>query len=158
MNRWMKRMCGAAIVMAIPCLAQEAGSRPCTPAMLKGAYLVTISGTRPAPRVAPGGTGMVGTIEAVTGVFLQMFDGKGGLTQASQVVVKGAISGLFPDEPGAGTYDLDANCTGSFTVRLPQLAAPLENRMIVFDNGRRFKAVVVAPQALMISVEGVRVD
>jgi len=158
MNRWMKRLFGFSIVMALPCFAQETPSRPCTPAMLKGAYVLTISGSRPAPRVTPGSTGAVGAIETVIGMILHHFDGKGGFTQANPAIVKGSISGLFPDEPGSGTYELDASCTGSFSVRLPQLPAPLENRMIVYDNGRRFKALVVAPLPIMIAVDAVRID
>ncbi len=157
MNHWIKPLFAFASLLAIPCFAEEAAPRPCTTSMLKGAYLITLSGTRPAPRVAPGVTGTPGAIESVTGVILQVFDGRGGFTQASQIV-KGAISGLFPEEPGAGTFEVNADCTGSFTVRLPQLPAPLENRMIVYANGRRFKALVAAPQPIMISVEGVRVD
>lgn len=143
---------------ALPCMAQGFRGRPCDTSMLKGTYVLTINGTRPAPRVLPGLPGTPGTIESVIGVFLQIFDGKGGFYHAEPVVVKGALSGLFPDQPGTGTYEVAANCTGSFTVNIPQLPAPLENRMVVFDNGKRFRAVVVSPQALMISVEGKRID
>jgi hypothetical protein len=139
-------------------VAEEAENRPCTASMLKGAYVLTITGTRPAPRIAPGVTGTPGTLESVLGIFIQIFDGKGGLRQEDPVIVKGSLSGLFPDQPGTGTYEVSANCSGSFRVNLPQLPAPLDSQMVIFDNGRRFKAVVVSPQALMIAVEGHRVD
>lgn len=145
-------------VTAMPCLAEESHNRSCGVSTLKGTYVLTISGTRPAPRVLPGLAGTPGTRESVTGVFLQIFDGKGSFFHATPVVVKGELSGLFPDQPGTGTYEVAVNCTGSFTVSLPQLPAPLENQMVVFANGKRFKAVVVSPQALMISVEGTRID
>jgi hypothetical protein len=159
MTIFMKAIAVALIAgTAMNCVAEESDSRPCTAAMLKGPYLLTITGTRPAPRVAPGVTGTPGTLESVLGVFLQIFDGKGGLRQEDPVIVKGSLSGLFPDQPGTGTYEVSANCTGSFRVHLPQLPAPLDSQMVIFDNGRRFKAVVVSPQALMIAVEGHRVD
>ncbi|MEJ7607796.1 MAG: hypothetical protein WKF37_16370 [Bryobacteraceae bacterium] len=132
--------------------------RSCDTWSLKGTYLLSLSGTRPAPFVLPGLTGSPGTTEVVSGLFLQTFDGKGGFTQAAPVIVKGALSGLFPDQPGSGVYSVNANCTGSFTVNLPQLPAPLENRMIIVNGGKEFRAVVVSPQALMISVMGKRID
>jgi hypothetical protein len=140
------------------CAAQESGPRKCDLDTLRGTYVLTISGTRPAPRVLPGLSGTPGTIEAVTGVFLQVFDGKGKFYLEDPVTVKGALSGLFPDQPGTGTYEVNANCTGSFSVNLPQLPAPLENHFVVFDKGKRFRAVVVSPQPLMISVEGERIN
>lgn len=144
---------------SLSCFAQEdAPARPCNPAMLKGTYLLTISGTRPAPRIAAGVTGTPGTPEAVVGVVLHVFDGKGGFVQAAPSIVKGALSGLFPDQLGTGTYEVRANCSGAFTVNIPQLPAPLENQMVLYDNGRRFKALVSSPQALMIAVEGTRID
>jgi hypothetical protein len=159
MTVFTKAMAMAVIAGFAPhCLAEDAQSRPCTASMLKGAYVITLTGTRPAPRIAPGLSGTPGTLESVLGVFLQIFDGKGGLRHDDPVIVKGSLSGLFPDQPGTGTYQVSANCSGSFQVNLPQLPAPLDSQMVILDNGRRFKAVVVSPQALMIAVEGHRVD
>lgn len=160
MNRFSNLFFAACIGWtAIPGMAQESVSfRPCEVSTLKGTYLLTISGTRPAPRVLPGLVGTPGDIETVTGIFLQIFDGKNGLFQAPPVTVKGALSGLFPDQPGRGSYELETDCTGTFTVHLPQLPAPLVNRMVVYDRGKSFRAVVSSPQALMIQVEGQRID
>lgn len=147
-----------AAVIAFSGAAQASGHRDCDASTLRGTYVLTIAGTRPAPRILPEMQGTPGTVEAVIGVFLQIFDGKGGISQEGPVTVKGALSGLFPDQPGSGTYEVAANCTGSFVVNLPQLPVPLQNRMVVLDKGKRFRAVVVSPQTLMISVEGKRID
>jgi hypothetical protein len=150
-------LAAAICATALPAMAEEANHRSCGVSMVKGTYMISLEGTRPAPRVLPGLTATPGTKESVTGVFLHVFDGKGSFYQPPPITVKGEFSGLFPDQPGTGTYEVAANCTGSFTVNLPQLPAPLQVQMVVLDHGRRLKAVVVSPQTLMIAVEGRRI-
>ncbi len=149
----------AALALLTPnCLA---GGRPeaCDSGSLKGAYAMTITGTRPAPRVLPDFPGVApGTIEQVIGVFIQVFDGAGLISHAENVTVKGSLSGLFPDQPGTGTYTINPDCTGSFTVNLPQVPAPLVNRMVVLRRGKEFRSVVISPQTLMINVTAARVN
>ena len=132
--------------------------KSCETWSLKGAYALTITGTRPAPFVVPGVSGTPGTTEQVTGIFTLIFDGRGGFTVPAPIIVKGALSGLFPDQPGTGTYTISADCTGRFSVNLPQLPAPLENKMVVLKGGKEFRSVVVSPQPVMITVIGIKVE
>jgi len=74
------------------------------------------------------------------------------------VTVKGALSGLYPDQPGTGTYSIHSDCTGTFTVNLPQVPAPLMNRIALLRRGKEFRGVVVSPQTLMIGVTAARVN
>jgi hypothetical protein len=160
MNRLI-RLALAASALTASLFAQSGATedRRCDTWTLRGTYLLRITGTRPAPRVVLQGYGATpGTIESVTGIFTQVFDGRGGFIHPGPIVVKGAFSGLFPDQPGSGTYQVRANCTGTFSVNLPQLPTPLENAMIIYDGGKRFESVVTSPQALMITVVGTRID
>ena len=106
----------------------------------------------------PGLTDTRGTPEQVTGIFTLVFDGRGSFTIPAPIVVKGALNGLFPDQPGTGTYTINADCSGKFSVNLPQLPSPFENRMVVLNGGREFRSVVVAPQPVMITVTGIKVN
>jgi len=123
----------------------------CSNATLKGSYGVQITGTRPAPSVLSGIQATPGTPETVAGVVLQVFDGAGGFTQVDNV--KGSLSGIVADRPGVGTYSVNGDCTGTYTVLNPGLP-PIVNRLVVVDNGQGFLTVVVSPQPVMVTATG----
>jgi hypothetical protein len=92
-----------------------------------------------------------GTIEQVAGVVVQIFDGAGGFTQTDNV--KGSLSGITLDRPGSGSYSVNPDCSGTFTVNNPGLP-PIVNRFVIVDNGQAFTTVVVSPQAVMVTATG----
>ncbi len=155
---WTLVSCLFTLATAISAQTASPDTRRCELWSLKGSYLLTISGTRPAPLVLPGFNATPGTTEAVTGIFILVFDGLGTFKIPAPIVVKGALSGLFPDQPGGGVYTLNGDCTGNFSVVLPQLPAPLVNTMVVFNNGKEFRSVVTSPQSVMITVTGVKIE
>ena len=131
----------------------------CEDKTLSGPYALAITGTRPAPVVLPIYAGIApGTIEQVIGAFIITFDGHGSLSLADDITVKGALSGLYPTKGGTGTYKINPDCTGSFTVNLPQLPKPLVNNFVLTDGGQGFRSVVVAPQPIMVSVTARKVE
>lgn len=95
---------------------------PCSLATLQGAYGVTVAGIVPAPSVLPTYFFSPGTPEQIIGIAIQTFDGKGGFTQTDNV--KGTLSGIVPDRPGRGTYSVNADCTGTYTVLRPDPLPP----------------------------------
>jgi hypothetical protein len=130
----------------------------CDDEILKGHYALSISGTRPAPVVLPAFPGVAaGTMEQVTGVFILIFDGNGSIRMGENPTVKGSLSGLFPDKAGTGTYAVNSDCSGTFSVSLPQLPAPLVNNMVIMNGGKEFRSVVISPQPVMISVTAAQV-
>jgi hypothetical protein len=143
------------VIKALPLILMAAAAGQaqtvCSNATLKGDYGLQIVGTRPAPSVVSGIQATPGTIEQVAGVVVQIFDGAGGFTQTDNV--KGSLSGITFDRPGTGTYSVNPDCSGTFTVNNPG-APPLVNRFVIVDNGQAFTTVVVSPQAVMVTATG----
>jgi hypothetical protein len=78
--------------------------RECSDATLRGDYGRLSSGIRPAP-VNPALT------ESFVGTGLRTYDGQGGFTEISSS--HGQISPPNRNTPGTGTYEVNADCTGS---------------------------------------------
>jgi hypothetical protein len=127
----------------------------CTAATLKGNYGVQIVGTRPAPSVLSGIQATPGTPEQVIGVVIQTFDGAGGFTQIDNV--KGSLSGITASRPGAGTYSVNSDCTGTFTVNIAG-APPIVNQFVIVDNGQGFLTAVTSPQAVLVTAVGRKIS
>jgi hypothetical protein len=133
------------LAIATAAVAQEdVIRRGCSNATLRGRYGFAISGTRPSgPPPAP--------LEAMIGVAITTFDGRGNLTQVDNI--HGAISGLNPDRPGGGTYTLKEDCTGTMTL-INQGAPPLELQIVVVDRGREVRTAVMSPATAMVTSNG----
>ena len=116
---------------------QENGDRgrakPCSEATVRGDYGIQIQGTRPAPG---------GAIESVIGVVLRNYDGNGSFTQVSNV--KGSITGTVPDSQGFGTYDVNADCTGTYTT-LSSTGRTGNAFFVIVDNGNEIHVLPTNP-------------
>jgi hypothetical protein len=135
------------LVLAAAANAQQPDEeKTCSNETLKGSYGGDISGTRPAPSVFPGGSGMQGQIEQTVGLILWVFDGKGGFTQS--LSGKGTIAG--PSEQAVtGTYSVNADCTATVTSIIGGVPVA-EIRMVIVDRGKEFRTFVLSPQPVMI--------
>ena len=139
--------CAAAVAMGGAQLAGANGQgnddhrdgRPCSEATIRGDYGIQIQGTRPAPG---------GLTESVIGVVLRNYDGQGNISQIDNV--KGSITGIVPDRQGFGTYEVSANCTGISRFE-PGPGILLEERMVIIDDGREIRTMVLAPAGVMIT-------
>ena len=139
------------LAFAIGATAQTADQPVCSNATLIGSYGLQISGTRPAPFVAPGGPGFIGQFENVIGTVIQIFDGKGNFTQVDNV--KGNVAGIVPDRPGKGTYTVNADCTVTQIVSPPGQSQIISKGVIV-DGGKEFRQNTVVPYGFMIATIG----
>ena len=83
--------------------------------------------------------------------MIQIFDGAGGFTQTDNV--KGSLSGITADRPSVGTYSVNPDCTGTYTVNNPGMP-PIVNRFVATDNGQTMLAAVVSPQAVLVTAIG----
>lgn len=113
--------------------------RSCSEATIRGDYGIQIQGTRPAPG---------GLTESVVGVVLRNYDGRGNISQIDNV--KGSITGIVPDRQGFGTYEVSPDCTGVARFQ-PGPGILLEERLVIVDNGREIRTMVLAPAGVMIT-------
>ena len=127
---------------ANPARAASGGTErfECGNKLLKGTYGIQMQGTRP----VPGGTGL----EAVIGVVIRTYDGEGNFTQFDNI--KGATSGFTPDRPGAGTYNVNADCSGNTRFE-PAPGVVLEERIVVLDYGHEIRSISTTPQPIMVT-------
>lgn len=149
----MKAMSWAPAVLVVGAVVAGAGfwqpearadqpdhSRGCSNATVRGTYGVQISGTRPS---APGGP-----VESVVGVILREYDGFGQFTQVDNV--KGSISGMVPDREGAGTYQINADCTGVAQAQ-PGPGILLEERFVIVNDGNEIRSMTSLPPPVMVT-------
>ena len=126
-----------------------AGDRPdkgCSEATIRGEFGSQIQGTRPVPG---GGT------ESVIGVVWSSFDGHGNVEQTDNV--KGSVSGLpVQDRPGFGTYEVNADCTGTMRFE-PGPGIHLEQRFVIVDNGNEIRSITSAPAGVNVSAVAIRI-
>ena len=108
-----------------------------------GDYGVQFQGTRPAP-TATDPTRM----ESVVGVVHRTYDGVGNIEQVDNV--KGFFSGITPDRPGFGTYEVHADCTG--IARFVPVSGPsIEELLVIVDNGREIRTITMSPAPVMVT-------
>lgn len=98
----------------------------CNNLLIAGDYGFVIQGTN------LGGLGPVGP---QVGVAMAHFDGKGAFTQIDTVTVNGHVVANFAEAPAHGTYTVNPNCTGSFTITFSDLRPPVTTSFVVVDNG-----------------------
>ncbi len=107
----------------------------CTNKSLAGAYGFTIQGTK------LGGMGFVGQ---QVGVALAQFDGNGNFTQIDTVTIAGNVVSDFTHTPATGTYTVNSDCTGTFTIDFTDGRPPVVANFILVDNGNEIDTVVTS--------------
>jgi len=113
----------------------ESDVAACTNALLDGSYGFTVQGTKLA---GPGPTG------AQVGVAMTQFDGNVGLTQIDSVTIGGTVVADFTHTPATGTYTVNADCTGTFTLDFTDGRPTVVTNFVVVENGCEIDTVVVS--------------
>lgn len=106
---------------------------PCTNHTLNGSYGFTVEGIKLA------GNGPVGPQK---GVAMAEFDGNGTFTQTDTVVIDGIVVADFTHTPANGTYTVNSDCTGNFTIIFTDGRPPVATNFIVVNNGKEIDTVV----------------
>jgi hypothetical protein len=119
---------------------QSKKNRGCGNATITGTYGIQISGTRPS---APGGP-----IESVIGVVIRHYDGQGQFTQVDNV--KGSITGMVPDRPGFGTYQVAEDCSAVAQFQ-PAPGVLIEERLMIVDDGNEIRSMASLPPPVMVT-------
>ncbi len=125
---------------------ESAASRfRCSNRTLKGDYGFSIEGTI-----------LAGTPNAflLRGVAMTRFDGLGNLSQVDFTTRNGSPVGA-DWRPAVGTYDINADCTGTAQI-IPGDGSPTLNlRLVVVDRGREVRTIVAGNATGSV---GIRVD
>jgi hypothetical protein len=88
-------------------------------------------------------------------VVVHTFDGEGKFTQTESA--KGYLSGPALDRTGGGTYSVNSNCTGIYSLFIPGLSFPVVVvRFVIVEGGKEFRGIVVTPQEAMVTANGRR--
>lgn len=131
-----KLMTGVFVVLV--CIAEvgsASASDICNNKQLSGKYGFTIQGTK------LGGLGFVG---AQVGVAMAQFDGDGNFTQIDTVTIGGNVVSDFTHTPATGTYTVNSDCTGTFTLTFTDGRPTVVANFVVVDNGNEIDTVVVS--------------
>jgi len=113
----------------------QSQSSACNNTLIAGNYGFTIQGTK------LGGNGPTGP---QVGVAMTQFDGKGGLTQIDTITVSGEVLADFTHTPATGTYTVNSDCTGTFTIDFTDGRPPVAANFVVVDSGAEIDTVVIS--------------
>ena len=125
----------------------QAADKECSNATLTGTFGYTTTGSFTAAVAPPIQTGPFG------GIGLQTFDGNGGTTATMWVSINGDIFQVTIK----GTYSVNPDCTGMFTL-VPSILSPpttLPPGQIFFvidDNGAEFRAINIVSGHVIITI------
>ena len=130
----------------------QTNSRFCNNELIRGDYAFVVDGYKlggpPGSPVGP-----------MKGVAMTTFDGWGNLTQIDTVVVNGTKTSDFTEAKATGTYHVDSDCTGTFTLTFPagDPRPPVTTSFVIGENGNEIDTVVISPPgALLIGSIGKR--
>lgn len=118
----------------------------CTNESLSGRFATRASGFAPANPADP-----TSSLVPFANVSLMTFDGAGGLTN----VAVNSNNGMIIPGSNPGTYELNADCTGTMSISAP--FGPLTFFIVVADRGREFYSISTV-QRSVVTVEGHRVQ
>jgi hypothetical protein len=138
MNRKYFAHSVALVALALAVLGSayaEGYSSSCNNETIAGAYGFTVQGTK---LTGPGPTG------PQIGVAMAEFDGKGGFTQIDAVTINGVVVADFTHTPANGTYTVNPDCTGTFTIDFTDGRPPVVTNFVVVEGGLEIDTVVVS--------------
>ena len=107
----------------------------CADKLIKGNFGFTLQGNKLA------GPGPVGP---QVGVAMAQFDGEGGFTQIDSVTINGVEVSDFTHTPATGTYTVNSNCSGTFTINFTDGRPTVVANFVVVNNGNEIDTVVVS--------------
>jgi hypothetical protein len=75
---------------------------------------------------------------------MAQFDGNGNFSQIDTVTIDGTVVADFTHTPATGTYTVNSDCTGTFTINFTDGRPPVVTSFIVVENGTEIDAVVTS--------------
>ncbi len=131
---------GLVLVAATAWPASAQTSSPlCNNNLIRGTYGFTLEGQK------LGGPGLTGP---QVGVAMTTFDGAGNLTQTDTVTIAGTTVADFTHPQADGTYTVNSDCTGTFTINFQDNRPTVVVNFVVVDEGKEIDTVVIQPGVL----------
>lgn len=127
-----------ALVVAVAPTA-KADDKGCTNATIKGTFSQRGSGFITAPPSLAGPLANVGTLT---------FDGEGGVTG----VVTNSINGNIVSATETGTYKVNRDCTGTYTVQIAPLGITGTAYFVIDSNGDEIQIVTTDQGVVVLCV------
>ena len=125
--------------------AQTNSDSPCTNRTLKGRYAMKGDG------VVPGGPPPAPLVPFAM-VGIETLDGEGNLTDAATT----SLNGVVTSNVNPGTYSINEDCTGTYTVNISVPPFQVNHRLIVVDKGKEF--YLIGTQASVLTFAAKRLD
>jgi hypothetical protein len=125
------------LALAVPWSAFAQTNNPrCNNDLIRGDFGFTIEGQK------LGGPGPVGP---QVGVAMTTFDGNGNLTQVDTVTIGGVLVADFSHQHATGTYTVNSDCTGTFTIHFHDGRPNVTVNFVVTQDGNEIDTVVIPP-------------
>lgn len=121
----------AALLLGLVPMAQAAEHRECSNATLQGSFGYSSTGTLLDSYVPPPFAGPFGEVGR------QAFDGKGNTDATATLSANGNIQKVTIQ----GTYIVNPDCTGYFTLNVSPLAATVHADLVIDDDGVEIRAI-----------------
>jgi hypothetical protein len=119
--------------------AAQAADKGCSNTILLGTFAYRISGFIIAPPAEAGPFASVGT---------QIFDGNGGTTATAWVSQNGNIVPVTIK----GTYTVNPDCTGSFTLQISPVGLTTHTFFAIDDSWAEFQAIQTDPGVVVTGI------
>ncbi len=113
----------------------QSNSPACNNKLITGNYGFNVQGTK------LGGAGYTGQ---QVGVAMTQFDGVGALSQIDTITIAGEVVSDFTHTPATGTYTVNSDCTGTFTINFTDGRPPITANFVVVDGGAEIDTVVTS--------------
>jgi hypothetical protein len=128
----------AALFLGSAPAAKADNNKGCSNATLKGAFSDRDTGwIFPGPNAPP---------LQFAGVGVDTFDGNGNLTTTST----GSVAGNIMSGTGKGTYTVNPDCTGTYTVS--SLGMTVHASFVIDDSGNELQIVITDPGTVILCV------
>lgn len=127
------------LAVGIATTAHAQDDKECSNATLTGTFRYVNTGfiTAPPPIAGP-----------FAGVGTEVFDGKGGTTATAIVSQNGNILAVTI----SGTYNVNSDCTGTFTLHISPVGITGHSFFVITDNGTELQAINTDPGSVITTV------
>jgi hypothetical protein len=113
-------------------------SRVCNNWLIAGVYGFTVEGNKLSN--PPGSPAL--PLGPQVGIAITDFDGKGNLVQVDSVSIGGVQVANLDETPTHGTYTVNADCTGTYTLNFTDGRPAVTTFFVVVDDGKEIDAMV----------------